>query len=464
MGDQGSLQTKPWRFYTDENMLTHIIISLLLLNIIVVIHEWGHFITAKAFSVKVIRFSIGFKPFYKRKTKAGYTFCLGWIPLGGFVELADSHNPAHKANGHGFDQISLFKRSIVLFAGPAINFLAAFFALWIVFQIPTTIPKPIVIKVLPNSIAAKAMLPTPSIITKVNQYNINSWQQFAYRMFPNIGSDKRLIIQGKMFNKPYKPFTREISSKNWRLEPSFDLIESLGLVPLRPKVPALIDIVVKNGPADQAGIQKGDLIISINGQNIHAWLEAVEIFQKHPSSIIHIKVKREAKRINIPVKTGWKFNRRWQKQGYVGLGPKAIKPHHDHVYIRDFGLYASMIQSIKHIQSTLVFHYYVIIKLMQNTISLSALMGPVGIFNLFHLALQRGILAVLNLWAALNIAIAFFNLLPIPALDGGQMLFLLIEKIRKKPLSPPTQTLITRLSIILLLTLIAQATINDFMR
>jgi regulator of sigma E protease len=299
-------------------ILIYIFAFLFAIFTLVLIHECGHFLVARFFKVKVERFSIGFgKPFYTRKNKkTGTEFVISLIPLGGYIKLLDTRETkTSPSNYHlAFNHKPILQRLAIIVAGPIANIIFALFAFWLMFVIGFESPKPIIGKIIPNSIANHAGIHSGEEITKIDQTNTYNWEEVLVAMLARIGDVGNLSVTTKRFpiTKTYK-----LDLANWNINSHKpNPLQDFGIVHYSPAIPTIINNIAKDSPASKAGLQKNDRIIEIEGKRVNDWKDVMETIKKYPEQQINLSIKRNKKNTNLAITTGWKFGPGWKKIGF----------------------------------------------------------------------------------------------------------------------------------------------------
>jgi len=449
-------------------MLTFLIAILgILLTILLVVttHEFGHFIAARLLGVKVLRFSIGFgKPFYRLHDKKGTEYALAPIPLGGYVKMLDeqegevSPTELHLA----YNRQPLYKRFLIVLGGPLFNLLFAFILYWILFTIGFTTLAPIVGKVLPNSIAAEAGMQPAQEIISVNHSPATTWMNAVIAILTVAGEKGQLPMEVR------EPKTRQIKTLNlnllnWRLD---DLkpepLESLGIIPFEPTIPPIIEKIESNSNAFSK-LLPGDRIISIDNKPIKDWNDIARIISINPAKTLSFVIKRNQKTIKTDITIGTQHTLFLREHGFLGLTPQFKWPE-ELLRKQQFGALDAISHAWHESYDLIQLNFIMIGKILTGKVSIKSLGGPITIFESAGAALNHGFVSFLGFLAFLSIAIGIINILPIPGLDGGHLLLQAIELITRRPLALKLQLLFYRLGMILLLMLVFQALVNDFLR
>jgi len=427
------------------DIIFNIIIFLFAIFILVLVHEFGHFWTARRLGIKVERFSIGFgKPIWRHLGKDGVEYVISPILLGGYVRL----------NDESYNQKPVWRRILVMLAGVTGNVILAILLFWLMFTIGIKSPKPIIGQIIPNSIAYRAGLKPGSEIRNIDKYIVYNWQNVAIAIISRLGDKGYLVIN-----------SYNLDLSNWvvdKLNP--DPILSLGIKPYHPFIPPIINKVEKNSPAEKIGLQPRDRILAINGKEIKDWLDFIKYVQKRPHKKLNLTIQRANKPIELSGITGSKLGRGWKKIGYLGVGSLPVKWPPDKIREQNYSVFNALPVALKQTHQLLNFNVVVLTKLITGKISIHVLGGPITIFSASETAFKQGLMAYIGFLALLSIMLAFINILPIPGLDGGNCLFLLIEAFIRRPISPIIQGFVLRLGMIVLAILIFIALGNDLLR
>jgi len=453
-------------------MLTLLYISAFLLAIfpLVLIHEFGHFLVARIFKVKVERFSIGFgKPFYKWKHKKGGTeYVIAPILLGGYVKFLDTRETKVVADSDrhlAFDHKPILERLAIIVAGPVANIIFALFAFWLMLVIGFKLPKPIIGKVLHNSIASRADMRAGEEIIKIDQINTRNWEEIIVAMLARVGDTGNLSVTTQ--SSPLLPAQKnyQLDLANWQID-SYEPnpLLGFGLVHYEPQILPIISNVTRDSPAAKSGLQINDRIIAIEGQPINNWKDFIELIKKYPEKQIKLSLERNGKVIDLIVTIGSKFGAGWKKIGFLGVNSLRVEWPEKMLRKYQCTMWRACGEAWYKMQLFVDLNSIILTKLFTGKISFHVLGGPIAIFTASGQALGQGFIMFLDFLAVLSLSLALINLLPLPGLDGGYVVLLFIEAIMRRPISMRVQTLLLRLGIIFFIVLILQVTINDLKR
>jgi len=447
--------------------LIAIIGAILAFFIIVVVHEYGHFVVARWVGVKVLRFAIGFgKPIFKHRAKSGVEFVIGWLPLGGYVKMQDAFSQSDNlpgSSGDAFESKSLWARMAVVLAGPITNLILATFLFAIVYSIGITQMKPIIGEVMPHSIAAKAALKPGDQIIQMGRSKTNDWQRIVMFLITHIGDQRNLSMMVLPKNSQ-TPSPRTINLQHWQFNPlQPDLLSSIGLTTYFPKIPPVVSVIMPDSPAAKTDLRPNDFLLSINKQLVDSWQGLVAWVEKHPNQSTTLTVRRNGNLKNIPVMIGEKHEA-GRVIGFLGIQPKPIKIPDDLKFKQQYPWYLSGEPALIETAQWMSFHLIVIKQMLMGRISLKALGGPISVFQTAGSASLAGLTAYLEFIAIISVVLGVLNLLPIPALDGGHFFFFIIEAVIRRPIPTRVQVMLINMGVIFLVTIMVYATLNDFTR
>lgn len=448
----------------------NLLIFLVTIGILVVIHEYGHFIVARKCGVKVERFSVGFgKPLLRWFDKRGTEFVIALIPLGGYVKMLDERvAPVEEVlKSQAFNNKTIGQRAMIIAAGPIANFLLAIFIFWILGMIGSTSIKSIVLSVEPNSIVQKANIPKDSVLISINGKDassvLNAEQQFAL-LAKNNATTAHLVFADR-FDEDMT-FEKQLDLSNWQFNPQTDFAYlSLGFV--FPTYPLVIKDVVAGEPAALAGLKAGDTIIKANAELIKSHASFVQFINYHANENIYLTVIRNNQELEIqltPRKIIEKQGAKTVALGRIGVFFAKTALNDDYMINNRYNPITSIYIAIKEFGLRVGLIGSFLLDAISGNASMDDLAGPVGIAQAAGSQLSFGITAYLAFLAFLSINLGIMNLLPIPVLDGGHLMFLAVEKIKGSPVSVKIQQNFYLVGAALLLLLMLITFISDFMR
>jgi regulator of sigma E protease len=434
------------------------------LGILITAHEFGHFWVARRCGVWVERFSIGFGPALWRKIdKQGTEFVIALIPFGGYVKMLDGRNSEldPSQNQYAFNLKSVGRRSAIIAAGPLANFLLSIFAYWLVFMHGVPSYRPIIGQIITHSLASQVDIRPAMELTAVDDIETTDWDTVRLALLDKIGEKSVTLTVTPVGEN--KPEHKILSLKDWHFDPEKqDPIQSLGIVPQLPTVTSVLATVQKNSAAAIAGLQPGDKILKIDGKPVSEWAIFVANVKANPEKTLAVEIERNGvkqQRELTPLAKSGKV-----KYGFVGVEPKVTPLPSEYLVMRQFGPIDAIGEAgIKSWQLTRL-TLSMLGKLVTGDIKLNNLSGPISIAQGAGASAEYGVIYYLMFIALISINLGIINLLPLPVLDGGHLLFLLIEKIKGNPVSGRVQDLGYRIGSIALMLLMGLALFNDFSR
>ena len=433
---------------------------------VVIIHEFGHFIVARALGVRVLKFSMGFgKTLWSRTSRRGTEFVIALLPLGGYVRLLGEGDPVSddELKQYSYSHQSVYARMAIILAGPMMNFILAILLFWILYLPGVVHIKPMIGRVLPHSIVAAAGVRRGDHIQKIDGRVVKNWRAVTMAIVAHVG-DQKSVTMTVLRPHHQKRMTVNLSLTHWKVaEQAGELLRSLGIVPFQPKFPMAIGKVMPGSPADRAGLRQGDRILAVNDTEYDNMLDLVRFIQRHPNKKLSIRLLRQGKKSVVTVRVGSKLQNK-QAYGYLGyevippVWPASLLQHERYTLLTAWG------PAIHETGSLIRFNTVVLGKMILRKISLRSLGGPITIFKTAGQASQRNYRVYLGFLAFLSVTLGFINLLPIPGLDGGHFFFQLIELTARRPVPLRIQSICLRIGFLLLILLILQATYNDLFR
>ncbi|KTC41226.1 zinc metallopeptidase RseP [Pseudomonas putida] len=442
-----------------------IIGTLVALGVLVTFHEFGHFWVARRCGVKVLRFSVGFgTPLLRWHDRQGTEFVVAAIPLGGYVKMLDEREgevPVDQAD-QSFNRKSVRQRIAIVAAGPAANFLLALVFFWLLAMLGTQQLKPVVGSVEPGSIAATAGLMAGEEIVAVDGESTAGWAAVNLQMVRRLGETGSLQLTVREPGSDAET-TRSLALSQWLQgseEP--DPIRSLGIRPWRPALEPILAELDPNGPAQSAGLRNGDRLLALDGQPLGDWQQVVDLVRQRPDSRIVLRVERDNAQLDVPVNLVSKGE--GKATGYLGAGVKPVDWPPQMLREVSYGPLDAVVEGARRTWTMSVLTLDSLKKMLFGELSVKNLSGPITIAKVAGASAQSGFGGFLNFLAYLSISLGVLNLLPIPVLDGGHLLFYLIEWVRGRPVSDRVQGWGIQIGISLVVGVMLLALINDLGR
>ena len=438
---------------------------ILALGILVAIHEYGHFWVARKMGVKVLRFSIGFgKPLLKWHDKYNTEYVIAAIPLGGYVKMLDERVDEVPENERhlSFNAKSVQARIAIVAAGPLANFLFAIVALAAMYMVGVQSVKPVVGSITEGSRAEQAGIMPSEQIIKIGDDTIATWQDATFALMSSLGEQSVPVV---VRNENYQEQTKMLNVEGWKLDQQdVPPLSSLGIVPFRPQAPLTIAAITKNSAAELANLQVNDTIIAVNGETISDWQQLVNLITQSANKSLQFSVKRQDSINSVTVTPKSRINEHGIEQGFLGVAPVVQPWPEGYVETRSFGPLDSIARGTQETWRLITLSFDMIGNLITGQVSVKNLSGPVGIAVGAGTSVSYGLVAFLSFLALISVNLGVFNLLPLPVLDGGHLMYYIIELFRKKPVSEKTQEFGFKVGALLLIFLTCFALFNDVSR
>ncbi|TFW35402.1 RIP metalloprotease RseP [Pseudomonas putida] len=443
-----------------------IIGTLVALGVLVTFHEFGHFWVARRCGVKVLRFSVGFgTPLLRWHDRHGTEFVVAAIPLGGYVKMLDEREgdvPPALA-GQSFNRKSVRQRIAIVAAGPIANFLLAILFFWVLAMLGTQQIRPVIGAVDSGSLAASAGLTAGQEIVSVDGKPTNGWSAVNLQLVRRLGESGTLQI-GVRDEGASAERQLQVKLDNWLKgadEP--DPIQSLGLRPWRPAITPVLAEIDPKGPAAAAGLKTGDKLLALDDVAVTEWQQVVDRVRARPDAKVVVRVERDGAALELPVTLARKGEGK-TVGGYLGAGVKGGEWPANMLREISYGPLDAVGESLSRTWNMSVLTLESLKKMLFGELSVKNLSGPITIAKVAGASAQSGVGDFLNFLAYLSISLGVLNLLPIPVLDGGHLLFYLVEWARGRPLSDRVQGWGVQIGISLVIGVMLLALINDLGR
>lgn len=436
------------------------------LGILVTVHEYGHFWVARKNGVKVERFSVGFgKALWRKKGKDGTEYVVAMIPLGGYVKMLDDRvdEIAEQDKDKTFNSKSVYQRIAIIAAGPFANFAFAIVAFYLMFLIGVPSIKPIIGNINADTIAAQADIPRNVEIVEVAGKKTRDWQDVNLALVGEIGSDS-IVIKTRSSDSQYEN-SHNLSTKDWQFSPEkTSALTSLGIMPYRPMVYNELALIGEDSPAEKAGLQVGDKLIAINDESIaKGWLDFSNKIKRYPNETIALTIDRAGRQQTVDV-TPQGIEHNGMLIGYLGVSPKSDDWPEAYKIDISYGVFSAIGESVHRTWNLVTLSFNMIGKLITGDVSVKNLSGPISIAQGAGDSAGYGFVYFLGFLALISINLGIINLLPLPVLDGGHLLYYLIELLTGKPVPEKAQEVGFKFGALALLALMTVALFNDLGR
>lgn len=440
--------------------------TLVALGVLVTIHEYGHFWVARRCGVKVLRFSVGFgSPLLRWHDRQGTEFVVAAIPLGGYVKMLDERegDVPPELLDQSFNRKSVRQRIAIVAAGPVANFVLALLFFWVVAMLGSQQVRPVIGAVEAGSLADVAGLQAGQEIVAIDGQATLGWAAVNLQLVSRLGESGRLDLavreQGSSVDSP-----RQIVLDNWlRGTDEPDPIASLGIRPWRPVLQPVLAQLDPEGPAFAAGLQVGDRLLAFEGQRLADWQQLVDQVRGLPGKKVTLLVEREGQQLDVPLTLAVRGEGE-VSAGYLGAGVAGGEWPADMLREVSYGPLEAVVEGAKNTWAMSVLTLNSLKKMLFGELSVKNLSGPITIAKVAGASAESGLSDFLKFLAYLSISLGVLNLLPIPVLDGGHLLFYLVEWVRGRPLSERVQGWGMQIGISLIIGVMLLALINDLSR
>ncbi|MEQ1801768.1 MAG: RIP metalloprotease RseP [Gammaproteobacteria bacterium] len=451
-----------------SQILTSLLAFVVAIGLLVAIHEYGHYIVARLLGVKVLRYSIGFgRVLWSRRSGPDQTeYCLSAIPLGGYVKLLDERDCAvtFAERGRAFNRQSAASRIAILSAGPAFNLLFAILAYTVMFISGVPGMKPVVGPVEAGSMAATAGLREGDTIVAVGNRRVFTWEGATVAMLDGMLADGaiRLAVDDGTGNE--RPVALRTAGRESELTEPGQLFARLGLEPWSPEPEPVIGELTPGGAAEAAGFQPGDRILLADGKPISTWVEWVKIVRARPGERLDVTLRRGETELKLVVQVASEQT----DEGRIGrIGAAVSLPEDMLAAMRAeerYGPVEALARATAKTWEMSALTLRMIWRMVVGDVSPKNISGPINIAQYAGVSASIGPSAFLSFLAIVSISLGVLNLLPVPMLDGGQIVYTVAESLKGGPLSERAQVIGQQIGIGFLLVLMSFAFYNDLSR
>lgn len=433
---------------------------LVAIGVLVAFHEFGHYWVARRCGVKVLRFSIGFgKPLLTRRAADGVEWVVSAIPLGGYVKMLDSREAevAEHERHLAFDQQPVRKRALIVAAGPVFNFILAVFFYWLIFVVGVEGMRPVIAAPAADSIAARAQLQAGDEILRLGGKDIATWEVLHTELIDQALNGESVIADVRTAAGATRQI--ELALQNARIDPAH-LFDDLGLRPYDPPIAPVLESVSPGEAAERAGLQAGDRLLSVDGEPIASWQAWASWVRERAGAVVQLEFERQGQRLQREVIIGevdsvgrfgasvavsaemWQDLRAEHRRGPVESVQAAMA--------RTWQMSALTLKMMG--------------RMVTGDVSVKNVSGPIQIAQVAGFSAQVGLVSFLGFLAIVSISLGVLNLLPVPMLDGGHLLFYAVEAVKGSPVSDQTMEMGARVGLLMLAGLMSLAFYNDIAR
>lgn len=469
-----------------------------ILGPLVALHEWGHYIVARLCGVKVLTYSIGFGPKLTswRSKKSGIDYRISALPLGGYVKMLDEREGevSEEEKHLAFNNQHPLKKIAIVAAGPVMNFIIAIALFWVLFLVPSEQLNTRIGSVLPDTPAAAVNLPEGDKVVAVDGHQVQTWEEINYRLADRMGETGTVAVAlqkvdsnsasssaassdsspAKNNASEYSPDSQvEVPIENFMqgTQSGKDTLTSLGIMPWQPHIEPVIGQLTEDGAAIRQGMKVGDKIVAINGEPVEDWLQATRIIRDSPETLLNFSVIRQDaqgqdKKVDLQIMPQGKKGSMGQLYGQIGAGisPVEIVVPDDYKTMVSYDPITAVGKAFAKTGQLATMTLNSLQKMVTGKVGLDNLSGPITIAVISKQSFEISWEQVLANAGIISLSLAVLNLLPIPVLDGGHLLYYFIELIRGKPVSERMQIIGFNIGFLFLLGFMILAITNDFSR
>lgn len=447
------------------SVLVNILGFLLVIGVLVAVHEFGHFWVARRVGVRVLRFSIGFGRALLRRTGAdGTEYVIAAIPLGGYVKMLDEREgPVDESELHrAFNRKPLWARNAVIAAGPTFNFALAILAYWLVFVIGATEVRPIIGPVTPESPAATAGLERGDEFRRVEGHRVQAWDETVMTLI-GAADGGEFPVEVERDDGVRATLTLDLTDVRL-LDEQGEVLQRIGVQPLQPRIDPVIAEVMPESSAARGGLQAGDRIERFNDQSVTSWQALVRAVRDQPGEPVTLTVRRGSTTLT-PQLTLDSRGSGADRIGVLGVTPRVPEGvFSDLRHNVRYGPVAAAGEAVDATWRAATLTVDVLVKMVLGEASVKNLSGPINIAQYAGDSVSLGLIPFLKFLAIVSLSLGILNLMPVPILDGGHLLYNAIEWVRGRPLSEAAQGMGQQIGMVLLFMLMALAFYNDLNR
>lgn len=449
------------------SVLVSIAAFVVALGVLVTVHEFGHFWVARRCGVRVLRFSIGFgRPLWRRIARDGTEYVIAAIPLGGYVRMLDERDedaPADAPPQEAFNNKPVGRKIAIVLAGPAANFIFAVFAYWAMFVIGIPGLQPVVGEVEAGSPAAVAGMEPGDRLVAVGDSATPTWEAAMLALLDRVISAESVPVTVAGDDGTERSLGLQVADPRALTEPGA-LLPGLGITPWRPVLPAVLGRVESGGAAAEAGLASGDRVVTVDEEPVEDWAALVAVVQRSPGRTLAFGIERDGTHLRVQV-TPDALDADGRVIGRIGAGPDVPA-----------GLYAGMEAELRHGPLAALPHAAIkmtdmtfltlkmLWRMITGDVSVKNISGPINIAQFAGYTASSGIIPFMAFMAIVSISLGIINLLPIPVLDGGHLMYHLAELVMGRPVSGHVEAIGQRVGFGMLALLMGLAFYNDLAR
>ncbi len=449
-------------------LLVTVLSFIVALGCLIVVHEFGHYLVARWCNVKVLRFSVGFgRPLWRKKMGRDATeWVIAAFPLGGYVKMLDEREGevAESDLPRAFNRQSVYRRIAIVVAGPVANFLLAIALYWVLFMHGLPGVKPVLGVVTQDTPAAVAGFKPGEILVKIGDEEVQTWQDARWILLQQ--AVRKALVQIEVRNEKGEIAWRKLDLSGLASSDlDTDFMKALGMSLYYPEIRPVIGNVVAGSPAESAGLRAGDLIVTVEERPTESWAQVVAAVRNSPGRPLAVQIKRGDILLPAIRLTPNETAENGKPVGKIGAAPQIDrKAMAELVTEVRYGPLQSMSKALDKTWDTSIFSLKMLGKMIVGEVSLKNLSGPITIADYAGQSAQSGWIPYLLFMALISISLGVLNLLPIPLLDGGHLMYYTVEVLKGSPVPDRVMEIGQQVGMALLLTLMAFALFNDINR
>ena len=448
--------------------LLHTVVAFLVaLALLIVVHEYGHYLAARLCGVRVLRFAIGFgRPLATwRRGRDATEWVIGAVPFGGYVKMLDEREGpvAPQELARAFNRQSVWRRIVIVSAGPLFNFLfaVAVYAALFVYGVPEA--RPVLAEPPAGTLARAAGLRAGDTVRAVDGEPVATWQELRWR-----------VVQGALQREALR--LEVLGERGALSEPTLDLesfpasevdgdaLERIGLRLFRPPLDPVLGRILAGGAAERAGLAAGDRVTHADGRALARWEDLVVSIREHPGKSLQLRVERGGRTLSIEV-VPEAAGSGAERVGKIGAAPQVTPQDAERILVRiQHGPLEALAKGARKTADIAGFSFKILGRMLLGQVSWKHLSGPVTIADYAGQSAQLGWVPYVTFLALISVSLGVLNLLPVPLLDGGHLMYYAVEIIRGSPVSERAMELGQRVGLALLLFMMAFAFYNDLNR
>ena len=438
-------------------LITYLLAFIVAIGILVAVHEYGHFWMARRMGIRVLRFSIGFgKVLWSKTGRDGTEYALSAIPLGGYVKLLDEREaPVPATHAHeAYNRKPVWQRILVLLAGPLANFVFAVAAYWVLFAIGVPGLKPVLGDIEPQSVAARAGLHSGEQIVAVGNREVATREAVVLAILDEVMGGGAIDLRLREPTTGVERAARlDVSGRQHALTEPGALMPGLGFDFWYPVIPARVGVVVAGGAAERAGLKVDDRILAVDGRPVADFPALVKEVHPNPGKRLTFSVERGGVALQVPIEVG--SEREGDRLvGRIGVQPAGQLAIPEDMRSRErYGPVSAVAKAVGKTWEMSTLTLRMIWNVVSGDVSARNISGPLNIAEYAGFSARQGILSFLSFLAVVSVSLFVLNLLPIPILDGGQIIYQAAEWVKGSPVSERAQAVGQQVGILLMLVL-----------